>query len=538
MFLETFIETSVKTYIYENINSTFVYGIIVGQEYSDALYIPYIAKTPEDTNAKTRKDRKNALEISEDSLYNTSWIWQHSKQANNMLPGGLDIIGIFVIGTSAFIDSNLNLFKQTLQGLVKNIQNFQIIPQNLLSSNKMLMKISTDLDKEAFINISAYHISESNQILDFTDSIKWSYKNFCTKWCQIDSNLLLDWNILLDIKINKINSTTRYTDNTTLRNQLKQGLKSFINSLNPSYSNEISDASNPKAATFLINDILLNHQSADMDKLISDYAPNLVNLENDRIKSDSKPYKQSSKNKQKDSISHSPYNKRDSFLDHDTKYDNRFIIDILTTLPFNKECSPKQFDNKYPCFLFSMNGSLAVRAYVPPNATVKQALEAFFKDITRSLSARCEIIVDEEETYEHERESKTFFETPSRVFAPLSTTGLTICDYIFRGEESCECLEPLKELLDLNIEVGQIESDVEKFSDPSEISLTPLASTMSLYENNSNTNLEKITQYTNNILPRSINYNTIMTIVLPIVLLILAYLFKKFSVLIFPPPPE
>ncbi|CAK9291126.1 unnamed protein product [Gordionus sp. m RMFG-2023] len=487
MFLETFIETSVKTYIYENINSTFVYGIIVGQEYSDALYIPYIAKTPEDTNAKTRKDRKNALEISEDSLYNTSWIWQHSKQANNMLPGGLDIIGIFVIGTSAFIDSNLNLFKQ---------------------------------------------------ILDFTDSIKWSYKNFCTKWCQIDSNLLLDWNILLDIKINKINSTTRYTDNTTLRNQLKQGLKSFINSLNPSYSNEISDASNPKAATFLINDILLNHQSADMDKLISDYAPNLVNLENDRIKSDSKPYKQSSKNKQKDSISHSPYNKRDSFLDHDTKYDNRFIIDILTTLPFNKECSPKQFDNKYPCFLFSMNGSLAVRAYVPPNATVKQALEAFFKDITRSLSARCEIIVDEEETYEHERESKTFFETPSRVFAPLSTTGLTICDYIFRGEESCECLEPLKELLDLNIEVGQIESDVEKFSDPSEISLTPLASTMSLYENNSNTNLEKITQYTNNILPRSINYNTIMTIVLPIVLLILAYLFKKFSVLIFPPPPE
>lgn len=59
---------------------------------------------------------------------------------------------------------------------------------------------------------------------------------------------------------------------------------------------------------------------------------------------------------------------------------------------------------------------------------------------------------------------------PRRVFAPLSGSGLSICDYIFPDENTADVAERFKEMLGCDLAEGDVDINMEAQSKKSRIS--------------------------------------------------------------------
>jgi len=57
---------------------------------------------------------------------------------------------------------------------------------------------------------------------------------------------------------------------------------------------------------------------------------------------------------------------------------------------------------------------------------------------------------------------KVLYETPIRVFAPIPSTCLSLCDYMFQDEATTDCVDRFRELLDLVIDADDIQLDAER----------------------------------------------------------------------------
>lgn len=52
-------------------------------------------------------------------------------------------------------------------------------------------------------------------------------------------------------------------------------------------------------------------------------------------------------------------------------------------------------------------------------------------------------------------------ELPRRVFAPLSGSGLSVCDYIFPDESAADVAERFKEMLGCDLSEGDVDTGTE-----------------------------------------------------------------------------
>ena len=79
----------------------------------------------------------------------------------------------------------------------------------------------------------------------------------------------------------------------------------------------------------------------------------------------------------------------------------------------------------------------------------------------------CEDLAD---LSEEELDPVVLYESPLRVFAPLHKSSVSFCDYLFQDEGKKECLNRLKELLNLSeVTEDSIETDVETLPEDSDL---------------------------------------------------------------------
>lgn len=126
-----------------------------------------------------------------------------------------------------------------------------------------------------------------------------------------------------------------------------------------------------------------------------------------------------------------------------------FKIDIFTEEP----CGPSQPEEKETVASLSVSGSMCCRAYVHQKATVKEAIQALKYDVIRSFLSRCEVlcedIMDNQEEKTNKETCASTWTCPQRVFAPLGTGAIAVCDYVFKDETLQECRERMTELLNI-----------------------------------------------------------------------------------------
>ncbi|XP_028393083.1 protein odr-4 homolog isoform X3 [Dendronephthya gigantea] len=115
-------------------------------------------------------------------------------------------------------------------------------------------------------------------------------------------------------------------------------------------------------------------------------------------------------------------------------------------------------------------GLLESRAHLHPKATIKEAIDAIKTDIIRNLLARCRLVCEDlddtqdKETKEDEQDEFTRLELPKRIFAPIRRGEASICDCVFKDENTNDVLNRILELTGISVCEEDLVSD-ENFAD-------------------------------------------------------------------------
>lgn len=147
-----------------------------------------------------------------------------------------------------------------------------------------------------------------------------------------------------------------------------------------------------------------------------------------------------------------------------SKNTQMFKVDIFTEKPYGST----KIEEIETVSSLTFSGSMCCQAFVHPKATVKEAIQTLKYDVIRSFLSRlevlCEDIMDNQEDKINEEAASSTWTCPQRVFAPLGTGVLTVCDYVFKDETLKESQERMAELLDIEPKEEDFEC-IEDFPD-------------------------------------------------------------------------
>ncbi|XP_034183464.1 protein odr-4 homolog [Osmia lignaria lignaria] len=204
-------------------------GLILGQSAGQKDYIVHLAKTPPPLGKNVVEETlispaTNAHQGSTDSYIKSvkdipeNWVADHAKHVTRMLPGGMQVLGIFIVGPEDTINNNtyVQKFRSVLTAIQKN-----------LSQNKYLCGNSNDENLILCLNSITQKYTCKSVETNKTGMLKpteWKFQAKPTKWHQLEA--LIDFDRLFLIAAD--------TDPQTLKNQLQDILKDVSDSIESS----------------------------------------------------------------------------------------------------------------------------------------------------------------------------------------------------------------------------------------------------------------------------------------------------------------
>ncbi|KAH0949711.1 hypothetical protein HN011_000576 [Eciton burchellii] len=206
----------------------YVTGLILGQNAGQKDYIVHLARTPppfkimeETLISSTVLTEQNTADryIKFVKDIPTNWIADHAKHVTRMLPGGMCVLGVFIIGPKDTLDNTDDV--QKLKSVINAIY------KTLSCNNKYLY--GNNQDEKLILNfnsISHKYVCKSIDIVK--DSIlkpaDWKFQENVTKWHQLEG--LIDFDRLYLIAADK--------DPETLKKQLQNILISVADLIDSS----------------------------------------------------------------------------------------------------------------------------------------------------------------------------------------------------------------------------------------------------------------------------------------------------------------
>nr|XP_023014162.1 protein odr-4 homolog [Leptinotarsa decemlineata] len=143
MVLTALIDDYLVTYLTnvadQNINAV---GLILGQSCSGKDYIIHFAKTPPFQSEEDKKLGKPVQNMKSLDDMNPNWIADHAKQTTRMLPGGMSVLGVFLVSPDDLLTPFHSKLKLILQTIHKQLDMNKYLHGNP-SSEKLVLHFSS-----------------------------------------------------------------------------------------------------------------------------------------------------------------------------------------------------------------------------------------------------------------------------------------------------------------------------------------------------------------------------------------------------------
>ncbi|XP_021934616.1 protein odr-4 homolog [Zootermopsis nevadensis] len=389
-------------------SDSYVIGLILGQNADQRDYVVHLARTTcldskdvkdesaaqPPSKAEHQKPLKSVQDIQE------IWVADHAKHVTRMLPGGMWVLGIFVVGPGDVFGDPKAVYKlrAVLLHIKKNLSTSRYLHGDSPSTEKLVLNLCSTTKRYMCKSIDTKNSSSS------VHPVEWKFQSKATRWHQLDCHINLDqvFPISLDKQTQSLRSNLQ-----EILGALSENIKSAV----CMFDGELRDSSKaldalgkkkPKAGSKGPN-------SGEITMLtVSLYIPCNTRTEKDN--------------------------------------DMQII-----------EC----------CGEMNFLGILASRVFLHQKATIQEAEQAVKQDIVRSLASRLELHWDSliQEEHESPQERLTLHEPPRRVLVSLPDSQVTLSDYLFPGEGPSEALTTLQELLDLQVEESDVQTDLEVQAD-------------------------------------------------------------------------
>ncbi|XP_053552850.1 protein odr-4 homolog [Bombina bombina] len=183
-----YVEEAVEKYFYKRIQQQqkgFITGLIIGQSSAQREFVLLAAQTPHKEDQREGNTVKPALskldEIDED------WVSSHASQVSRMLPGGLLVLGVFLITSPELSKDSQNALRKLIFAVEKSSM-----------KNRLWSFDDNDVCDRAALHICSATKKITCRTFDVKDPkstakpADWKYQSSTLSWLTIDCNVRLD----------------------------------------------------------------------------------------------------------------------------------------------------------------------------------------------------------------------------------------------------------------------------------------------------------------------------------------------------------
>ncbi|RUS79338.1 hypothetical protein EGW08_012892 [Elysia chlorotica] len=450
---EEYVEKYIEKLLKEN---KWYIGVIIGQLTNQKDYVVHLARTPdpvedevseenvdEDTgDAAVLTKKPKAVRPASLEQLDEKWVSTHAKQVTRMLPGGLNVVGLFAIAPPAMLKSVQAKLRQMLFNIHKTLsRNTAFIPTGEIT-DRLLLQVDTATRRLSCVTVNVGDINSG------MTPAEWKVQTSGgQRWVRLTSQ------VSLDIPV----AVASDSKSPTLLKQLQGGLSDFADSVGRS---------------IVTIDGALREESE----------PLVTNAEKKGTKG--------GKGKGGGGSSSEP-----ALVSKSVNFYLPFTSAASHSAPIVSESQAS----------INMVGAIVVRAYVSARATVGDAIQALRVDLLRSLLARCELLCEEFDVIEPGKHGSEVYDPPVRLFCRLHSNdgaagegkssataggggGVEVCDYVFQDEKKEEVRQRIQELLDVEAVTALEEMEKSPAEDDNwscQSSLSAISSHQSLASPNS-----------------------------------------------------
>ncbi|XP_072547067.1 protein odr-4 homolog isoform X2 [Salminus brasiliensis] len=359
-----------------------VSGLLIGQSSAQKDFVVLAVKTPHNESEGSPAGRRASSPLDD---IDAEWVAEHARQVSRMLPGGVCVLGIFLITPPELSKEAQNTLKKIIFAVDKYI------------SKSRLWDLSED---DVTDRITLHICSKTRKAVCRTFDVKdpkcsakpadWKYQSgISSSWPVLTCSVKVD----LQIPV---------TDSSSSVKCIKDGLRRWAKQI--------------EAGLCLIN----GRPASDDSELLSGSRKNTK-------------------------TSQQPTLRAQLLVSEENPEAGQRCSAVV------QACSKS----------VSVRGVVHCRAYIHSNKPrTRHAAQAIKRDIVSTVSNRVEMLLEDLQMNEGDLDSEQQ-DLPRRVFAPLSGSGLTLCDYMFPDETPADVAERLKEMLDWDSAEGDIDTSVE-----------------------------------------------------------------------------
>ncbi|XP_068557895.1 protein odr-4 homolog [Cebidichthys violaceus] len=184
-----------------------VTGLLIGQSSTQREFVVTATRTPQ---------REESAAVAGNSL-DKEWVTEHARQVSRMLPGGLSVLGVFIVA-----DTDAKDAVTTLRQLVFAVE-------NLISSERLWNLADDDVTDRVALHVNpktrktfcrTFDVKDAKSVANPAD---WKYQSgLCSSWITVSCCLSVD--LLVPLPDNR-------TDTEDMDTCLKEGLKVWAHQL-------------------------------------------------------------------------------------------------------------------------------------------------------------------------------------------------------------------------------------------------------------------------------------------------------------------
>ncbi|XP_047488854.1 protein odr-4 homolog [Penaeus chinensis] len=403
---------------------TFQIGLLIGQNARDRDYLVHLAPTPIPDEGDLSSEEEDAVPHSPKTEHGKSKVpesiskvvdaivAQHTRQVVRMLPGGLDVIGLFVVTPQSDYDTSQSQSKiRSILGAVHRTAAKILLETAELRTEKIILHVCTQSFK-----CTVKTVDVSPTAVGIQNSAELRFHRGGVKWQQISYSYNINLNFWLP------------------KDKSPQSLYKLILSLIKPWAQSVT-----KSLILIDSELQNSYDFLD-------------------------PYAEEKQTKKKGSGGSGV---RGGMADlSPPKVFTAEILDSGAPLAVEGPGSGLEESSGN----VRLAGTVAGLAFVHSKATVGEAKSSVLVDLVRSVVARwemhCDSLVEEPPS---NLVGPIIHEPPRRVFLEGGGLPVSLCDYLFPGDNTTDACQSAKELLGLTVRAEHVDDTLETLADATEV---------------------------------------------------------------------
>lgn len=266
-------------------------GIIIGQLTNQKDYAVRLIRTPEPVEDEVSEEEEEELleatkskrqrrrsDHKPESLVDADekWAATHAKQVTRMLPGGLDVIGIFAVAPPTMMQSSQNTLRKVMFAIHKSLSKGQMVTQDNQISDRILLQICSSTRKSTCRSIDVGDPKSTFRPAD------WKTQSSPENWIKLTSEVAVNIHIAIPVKIENqsflkqlqigiLPFCQRICSGLTLFNgQLKQKSEILDHSATETKRSKGKDKIQSSQQTYVVDFLVKSEKTNVCDPVISD----------------------------------------------------------------------------------------------------------------------------------------------------------------------------------------------------------------------------------------------------------------------------